>query len=149
MTFPLFDDDYDAKLAEPEPLTASALVPSPGMSRMARVLLTQEARKFLVVDCPIRLHLLIPFAPQSRDGLPPSQLVTPPQGPQMPVQIFFDIDVEPAAVGPNRMPYISMPSPFLNPYPFHLAPGQWLIGAVLGQSTQIGVIVERLFEGGH
>jgi len=153
------ETEYDAALADAEPILCSTLVPRAGMSRMARVLLTQEARKFLVADCPIRLHLLLPFIPQVRDtvqspasnlrAVPPSQIVTVPQGPLLPVQMFFDIDVEPADIGPNRMPYISMPTPFLNPYPFHMAAGQWIIGAVTGPNTQIGIIVERLFDDSH
>jgi len=139
------DDQYDAALADASPLVVSALVPRAGMSKMARWLLTKEARRFLTVDAPIRLHLLIPFVPTPRQ-VPAPQIVTPPQGLMLPVQIFFDIDVDPADVGPNRMPYLSMPSPFLNPYPFVLAAGQWVIGAVDGPSTQIGIIVERLFD---
>ena len=152
------ETEYDAALADAEPLVASKLVPRPGMSRMARVLLTQEARTFLRVDWPIRLHLYLPFIAQVRDqfanpssslrSVQPSQIITPPQGPVLPVQIFFDIDVEPAVIGPDRMPYMSMPSPFLSPYPFGLASGQWVIGCVVGASTQIGVLIERLFDDG-
>jgi len=150
------EEEYDKALGDAEPIRCSQLVPRAGMSRSARVLLTQEARTFLIADCPIRLHLLIPFIPATRDttqsasssqhAVQPSQFVTPPVGPPLPVQIFFDIDVEPASIGPNRMPYISMPSPFLNPYPFVLASGQWICGAVIGPNTQIGIIVERLFD---
>jgi hypothetical protein len=110
----------------PVPVLCSDLVQAPGMTRTTRLLVTQEARVVVVVDCPCRI-----------------QLVTPPSK-----DIFIAIDEEPADLGPNRMPYLSCPLPTdAIVYPVKFLPGQKIVLATRKGVAICGIFIERLAEG--
>jgi hypothetical protein len=108
------------------PIKCSELVPTAGMTRSARVLLTQEARIFLIVDCLIRVQIIVPSAPP----------------------VFVAIDETPENIGLNRMPYLSPPLPTDTIlFPIRLVSGQIITGATREGTATCGLFIERLSEG--
>lgn len=109
------------------PVKCSDLLPTPGMTRTARLLVTQEARIVVDVDCRCRV-----------------QIITPPSK-----DVFMAIDETPEALGPNRMPYLCAPLPTSNSiYPMEMVAGQFIVLAVEKGQAICGVIITRLLDGG-
>lgn len=105
------------------PIRCSELLPDAGMTRCARILVTQEARVCIVIDCPCVV-----------------QLITPPSK-----DVFMAIDETPEDLGPNRMPYLSPPVPTEGRLqPMRMASGQFIVLATRKEIAICGVVIERL-----